>query len=430
MVVRTNGGTTAADAAAAEELLKSRARASPPRPIFPWRSEPLERPLPRLDPSAGNDEYRPPYAYHIQRLTAYWFLRVPLWQCLLGFGAWRQDLADSMGYAFQQAVTGILTNIYQLPPPAPPAAAPSTNSVEQVNNDNKKAGDRRHPAFGASEKEQPEDEAAAGTKKVDDDDVSSTKTAATTTTTTTTEKKDDASATTTPESKPNAAAPPPPLPEKPESQSSVKNNTKPDTHASGESKDEKKTASKDPDTATSTATTTLNVHDMLIRPLRHMYESAHESGRDQLLIRLQTEPVSAHLINLACLPYVTRDDDPEKLQAMRQVRMGRGGLQTVMRLLDADLRRHGKLETTVEAQVLVVCREIFQVRDRTTGQVLQGSLEGDDGEEQVVGHVVRLECTSGQELIGSSDIRYYQSDWQITDIDDLLSGPVAWYEKQ
>ena len=429
MVVRTNGGTTAADAAAAEELLKSRARASPPRPIFPWRSEPLERPLPRLDPSAGNEEFRPPYAYHIQRLTAYWFLRVPLWQCLLGFGAWRQDLADSAGYAFQQAVTGILTNIYQLPPPTPPAAASSTDSEQQINNDNKKAGDQRHPAFAASEKEQSEDEAVAGSNK-EDDDVSSTETAATTTTST--EKKDDASATTTPESKPDAAAAaaPPPPPEKPESQSSVENNKKPDTNASEESKDEQNAASKDPETATSTATTTLNVHDMLIRPLRHMYESAHESGRDQLLIRLQTEPVSAHLINLACLPYVTRDDDPEKLPAMRQVRMGRGGFQTVMRLLDEDLRRHGKLETTVEAQVLVVCREIFQVRDRTTGQVLQGSLEG-DGEEQVVGHVVRLECTSGQELlIGSSDLRYYQSDWQITDIDDLLSGPVAWYEKE
>ena len=431
---RANGDATIS-AEEAAELLKKRqqTQSAQPRPIFPWRHEPLDNPLPRLDPASTL--FRPFLGLRLQQLISYWFLRVPAWQVLLSYGSWRQELADYSGYAFQQAVWGILTNVYKLEASASSAASgkiqfnvkeesakePNGTNVENTPDDtsvsnsssvtsSSPTGDaeRHHPAFSSK---QPSDEIPEVLSRTQKDDSSSEDAA-----------KDEKNAPA--KAEPLEAVEPQEKGETPNISQSSSSPTKTDetVHA--------KTVSEDA-AETTTNTAKLDLSEMLIRPLKRLFESAHESGRDQLLIRLQMEPISAHLLSIACIPYVSREEassDPEKIKKLRSLRFlsAREGYQTVMQTLEGDLQRHGKLETTVEIQVLVVCREIFQVQDRVTGQVLQGS---PDASEQEVGHVVRLETTSVQELnIDNGSFFFYQTNWQITDIDDLVS-PVAWYEK-
>jgi hypothetical protein len=84
-------------------------------------------------------------------------------------------------------------------------------------------------------------------------------------------------------------------------------------------------------------------------------------------------------------------------------------------------------QTTVEIQVLVECDEIFCVMDAKTGAVLQGSPDG-----QRVWHLARFETTIETEILNRPN-RWLPSissrrtdNWQLTDIDDLL-GPTTWY---
>lgn len=435
-VLRSNGGA-ATSAEEAAELLKQQQAAQPvqPRPIFPWRHEPLDNPLPRLDPASS--AFRPAMNYNVQRVAAYWFLEIPLWQALLTFEAWRRDLADQAGYAFQQAVFGILTNMYQLEPSSTTMGEKLQFNIEErgggeskdkaADNDDTTIdssppanGNQKHPAFGGATEQQSEQSSDTAT-------------------TTNETEKDEITTTTSPSSSAKTDG---------DDDSSKKdkkdNNTTEEAELKAEdqkmeSKDESKTESQSEsseskasnDDTSSSAADKLDLNEMIIRPLKNLYESAHQSGRDQLLIRLQMEPVSAHLLNIVCFPYVTREEfasNPDKVRDLRGIRSlpSRDAFNKVLQMLEADLQRHGKLETTVEVQVLVVCREIFQVVDRASGQVLQGS---EDASEREVGHLVRFETTAVQEYQPDSrTFTNYKTNWQITDIDDLLS-PTAWYEK-
>lgn len=89
------------------------------------------------------------------------------------------------------------------------------------------------------------------------------------------------------------------------------------------------------------------------------------------------------------------------------------------------MQARGKLETTVEIQVLVECQETFQVLDAETGLVLQGSA---DGAVQTVWHLACFETT-----VVSADSDHFpyltkspRGNFQLTNIDDLL-GPKTWY---
>jgi hypothetical protein len=167
-----------------------------------------------------------------------------------------------------------------------------------------------------------------------------------------------------------------------------------------------------------------DVEAMLSQPLRRLYQAAHDSGRDQLLIRLQMEPVDAGLYAFLYIPGLSRvgsERNPDLLQKARLLLASSGAgaagvpsvqefVRGVARHLEREFQRHGKFHTTVEVQVLVECREIFQVVDRETGVVLQGS---PDGAVRNVVHLVRLEAT-----VEYPHQRNY--NWIITDIDDLL----------
>jgi hypothetical protein len=191
-----------------------------------------------------------------------------------------------------------------------------------------------------------------------------------------------------------------------------------------------------------------DVECMLDQPLRKLFQSAHEHGKDQLLVRLETTPIRAVFYSLFCLPFVSRRAaarDPSVLEQMKKVvlRASRqtdvsAGFSAMYEYVQSQVEQHDRLETTVELQVLVECEEIFQVVDRSTGIVVQGAGAGGagspgDGEssdgqppspsKRVVWHLVSLEATSTTNF---SDTFPYlpetiPGNWVITDIDDLLS---------
>lgn len=420
----TGGLDSTADPMANAEAIVSQATAAAtkvqkPRPIFPWRHEPVNNPLPRLTP--GTSEYREAAPLHLtawaQRMVAYWFLNVPWHQALFHFDAWRHDLADASAYAFARGVAAIVSNVYQIP------------FEKVVASDDDKISFQFPPPTdndqdAASITNESEDELTAsidGSK--DDDELASnekTQLAATS------DKTSTQAAFAANEESPGSAS------------VFTKNESQESTTAADTTKGDEisaATASAASEGASASDTTKVDsfcpqIKDMLIEPLRKLYESAHESGRDQLIIKLKMEPVRAFCYNIVCLPYVTRADaikNPDKIKRMKSIRFvtPREGFRTVFGTLERELGRSGQLQTTVEVQVLVICNEVFQVIDRESGAVLQGS---QNGSEQVVSHLVRLETTAIQEITPESTGKMYYTDWQITDIDDLL-GHVAWYQK-
>lgn len=85
--------------------------------IFPWRheTEPLER---LVDPTMNGGVLGPGYwpmpwwIKHIFTITSAVHLNVP-WYQVLTTSSWRHELADSCGFAFSQAVAGVLSNRYK-----------------------------------------------------------------------------------------------------------------------------------------------------------------------------------------------------------------------------------------------------------------------------------------------------------------------------
>ena len=79
----------------------------------------------------------------------------------------------------------------------------------------------------------------------------------------------------------------------------------------------------------------------------------------------------------------------------------------------------GIMESTVIAQVLVWCNEVFYVKDVDSGTILQGR---GDGESRNIPHLVRMEMTVKTDKDDSGRFRNLMGNWIITDIDDLLEG--------
>ena len=161
-----------------------------------------------------------------------------------------------------------------------------------------------------------------------------------------------------------------------------------------------------------------NISNMMIEPLRKLYQSAHESGREQLKIKLHMRPIDAKFISLVAYPNISRTDGPEKIKVLRE--MVAQGFNVVLDFLMAEMTEGKSVQTTIEMQLWITCLESFQVIDSESGVLLQGS---EDGLPQEVTHIVRFERTIevGRDLNSSKD-----DGWVITDIDDML-GHKAWY---
>ena len=167
-----------------------------------------------------------------------------------------------------------------------------------------------------------------------------------------------------------------------------------------------------------------------------------EEEKQRFEIRLKMIPYDFEFITLYAIPYLSRRNakgDPELLKFYsKMLTESSGGRAPYLSKLRQDhLENQGYMESTIIAQCLVWCDEIFYVKDLTTGQIVQGQQQQDENdasstntststtppEMQKTPHLVRMErtvVTKRDPVTG--DFTNEQEDWIITDIDDLLGG--------
>lgn len=180
------------------------------------------------------------------------------------------------------------------------------------------------------------------------------------------------------------------------------------------------TTNNDNDDSSSTTT-------MMEANLQNLFSSAH-SGKEQIEVHLKTKPTGAHLHSLHSLPALSRSIAAKHPSLIRDIEKARltGDPQysgnKYMEAVAAEMGKEdrGTIETTMFAEVLVYCDEIFCVRDLQTGAVVQGN---EDGKVSQVIHGVRMERVRTSTLGKGTTL----SNWMITDIDDLLDGN-RWYK--
>ena len=163
--------------------------------------------------------------------------------------------------------------------------------------------------------------------------------------------------------------------------------------------------------------------------LRQLFQSAHMSGKNQIQIRLQTTPVNSQIVSLFCFPLLCRkilQDEPnfkdryfEFLSSVSHSPLD--GFPIFQKILeDYMFKNDGKISSTVVCQVMVLCDEIFWVKDIESGATIQGF---EDGAVRKVWHLVRMEMiVEARQAKGFFPISLSQGNWQITDIDDMLDG--------
>ena len=315
------------------------AKTTPLRPIFPWRHETTM--LPRLTPdtpeNASNLTLSPGGLAFLHALFLHDSKSGFLSKFITSFTSnqWKDELADSAGWAFTQGVGAMIQNTYSVP-----------NAVSTLEDDFLKVH------FQYPREEAVVEETDISEETADESNVSSSK----------------------------------------------------------------------------------SMDSMFHSKLRKLYESAHQSGKDQLRIRLEMKPTGRCILyNLFCFPFLTRkmvEGDPvlrSLLQGMIIDGVFRADYPVVnsvyQHILPSDDHVPDYVTTTVEMQVLVECDEVFQVIDAKTGAVLQGTL---DGSEQRVLHLARFEVdvkTHGFWWLSNNEL----GNWQLTDIDDLL-GHTTWYQ--
>jgi len=193
---------------------------------------------------------------------------------------------------------------------------------------------------------------------------------------------------------------------------------------------------------------TPQVEYMMEEKLRKLYEASHEFGKDQMSIRLETTPVQCELVSLLFIPYLTRQavhDSPSlrhsysnMFRALEKKRVGTETgqpmnmvqlIQEAFGIFEEFVRSRAQsgddsiiMESTVIAQVLITCDEVFSVTDVATGMIMQGH-----GEIQRVYHLVRLEVVVKETIPRSGGKPTFQVEsWQIVDWDDLEGGNI-WF---
>lgn len=172
--------------------------------------------------------------------------------------------------------------------------------------------------------------------------------------------------------------------------------------------------------------------DDAIVPLTNMFDekvvaffqTAKQNITKETEICLKTVPYSAELVSLYSIPYISRRNTKSD-KALVEFYRNMMRKPSVHRKDDLDKLRKdkfegGTMESTVIAQVLVWCNEVFYVKDVESGKVIQGTDDLDTTRN--VPHLVRMESTVKTTKTGDGKMRTIQEDWIITDIDDMLEG--------
>eukprot|EP00985_Skeletonema_marinoi_P033321 scaffold41018_cov146-Skeletonema_marinoi.AAC.4 len=143
-------------------------------------------------------------------------------------------------------------------------------------------------------------------------------------------------------------------------------------------------------------------------------------------IKFSLRPFQAELQNIFAVPVpgLTRDQVEEKqylkgaIYRLHNAYDENGFDENYFDLVTEFAKEVGYSKRTVIAEASVKCKEFFQVKDKNTGQVIQG-MEDDCEEEEVI-HLARFEVVTdeaerGERVIGA---------WKLIDVDDLLEGNV------
>ena len=178
--------------------------------------------------------------------------------------------------------------------------------------------------------------------------------------------------------------------------------------------------------------TTAVFEEMFEERLASLYQSAHQSGKHQIEVKLSMKPVDSKVMSLFCFPFLSRNQLKKDARFEKKYLQFLGLLsESITSLAEAPIMndlyslywRTGRLESTAICQVMIACDEIFWVKDVETGMIIQGH---GDGVPRRVFHLVRME-----RVIEASPapgrfppVKMTPRNWQITDIDDLLDGNV------
>lgn len=354
---------------------------SGPKTLFPWKHESkLALLLPRCNP--GSIEYNNDFAYTIraQSFLSCLFLNMPMYQIFFNTNEWRQNMADTCAYAFTQGIANILLNTYSI----------SKNDI--MNNDNNDDSTKIQFNFPPRDVLKPNAENDSSSESVNNNE----------------ESKDAVGS----DSLSNNTS------------DDDKTNSVPNSEIKDKTKDENKVNNNDKNIPL----------DMFSKSLQNLYQSAYTYGKDKYQITLYTEPIQATLYNIHAYPYITREsceNDKGKFvkELIKQCRISPyNAFQLLQEHLEKEYNQHEYLETTIDIQVLIQCNEIFQVIDRDTGNIVQGST---DGIMKSVYHLIRFEnnvISTQQETFPYGIISTLKNNWIITNIDDLITTK-SWYAK-
>ena len=174
-----------------------------------------------------------------------------------------------------------------------------------------------------------------------------------------------------------------------------------------------------------------NFHDKI--------QAATALSSSELEIKLHMVPVQYELVKIGCLPFLSRavvEENPGFRQEyfdMHKIARTHGFNAFLEHWMDFANRMTEErglfMETTVTADIVVDCRESFQVKeypdgDRTVDRLL---LQG-DSETRLVRHLVRMELDFAAEFVDGSqdDLRWFKGNWRIVDVDDLMDTRGEW----
>ncbi len=162
--------------------------------------------------------------------------------------------------------------------------------------------------------------------------------------------------------------------------------------------------------------TSPDIDYMMEKKLRKLYEASHEFGKDL-----------KHSFRNMFRQVEKKRLDSETGQPINFVQLVREAFRIFEEY--ANSRAHfnpdegyAEMESTVIAQVLITCDEVFSVTDVETGMIMQGN-----GKQQRVFHLVRLEVPVKEHISQDEGKPLFEiGSWQIVDWDDLEDGNI-WF---
>lgn len=157
---------------------------------------------------------------------------------------------------------------------------------------------------------------------------------------------------------------------------------------------------------------------------KKFHDATHSGTTTPQEITLKFKAVDSELWRISCFPFLSRkavEEQPSlrkeyfELLEISRKEGANAFFRSFWAFADKMLERRGTLETTIAADVIIDCSEVFAVRDLTNRKIVQG-----DGEQRIVRHTIRMELDVGMMVDENENSSYYQGDWRITDIDDLV----------